>query len=278
MLSKDLILDDIYKNNINKAEKKLTKLLVEIENLTEDDDYPYKSGFEMQKEDLRADYLGVLSQIFVKTKRYKEAISVNEKIINSTQKILTSDGRDLNISNQFNMESFKYKAANIDLFTIYNLLQDRKNQSKYHNIASNFCDEKFNDTVCLNYYPEKLKYAVQIRDLDLINYSYEQLSNYYSNFKSDNKYIKYMTETDLIKQKIEINMLKVKYSDEFKLDKSQISELKEEACKDTDKFEKRLRKINKQIGKQVKNPFTKDVFTYQSAGIHFINVGLECKN
>ena len=86
-----------------------------------------------------------------------------------------------------------------------------------------------------------------------------------------------MTETDLIKQKIEINMLKVKYSDEFKLDKSQISELKEEACKDTDKFEKRLRKINKQIGKQVKNPFTKDVFTYQSAGIHFINVGLECK-
>ena len=173
----------------------------------------------MQKEDLRADYLGVLSQIFVKTKRYKEAISVNEKIINSTQKILTSDGRDLNISNQFNMESFKYKAANIDLFTIYNLLQDRKNQSKYHNIASNFCDEKFNDTVCLNYYPEKLKYAVQIRDLDLINYSYEQLSNYYSNFKSDNKYIKYMTETDLIKQKIEINMLKVKYSDEFKLDK-----------------------------------------------------------
>ena len=85
---------------------------------------------------------------------------------------------------------------------------------------------------------QKIKICSTDKGFNLINYSYEQLSNYYSNFKSDNKYIKYMTETDLIKQKIEINMLKVKYSDEFKLDKSQISELKEEACKDTDKLKK----------------------------------------
>ncbi len=277
LLSKDLIDDDIYKNNINKAEKKITKLLEEIENLTEEDGYPFKSGFEIQKEDLRADYFGALSQILVKTKRYKEAIAVNEKIINSTQNILTGDGKELNISNQFNMESFKYKAANIDLFIIYNLLQDRKNQNKYHNIVSNFCDEKLYESVCLNYYPEKLKYAVQIRDLDLINYSYEQLKNYYSNFKSENEHINYMTETELIKQKIEINMLKIQYSDEFKLNQKQVSELRKEACNDTDKFEKRLRKTNKQIGRFIKNPLTKDVFSYQSVGIHFINVGLECK-
>ncbi len=277
LLSKDLIEDDIYKNNINKAEKKLTRLLEEIENLNESDGYPYKDSFELQKEDLKADYLGVMSRIFLKTKRYKEAISINEKIIDSTEKILTTDGRALDVSNQMIIESFKYKAANVDLFIIYNLLEDRENQSRYHNIVSKFCDEKFNDTICLNYYPEKLKYAVQIRDMNLINYSYEQLENYYSKFKSDNKYINYMTETDLIKQKIEINMLKIKYSEEFKLDKNEVSALRKEACKDTDKFEKRLRKTNKLIGKQVKNPFTKDVFTYQSAGIHFINVGLECE-
>ena len=228
LLSVDLIEHEIYNNNINKAERKLTKHLEEVENLTENDGYPYKNGFENQIEDLKADYLGLLSQIFVKTKRYKEAISINEKIIQATKKILTSDKKTLDITKEINIEAFKYKAAHIDLFLIYNLLQDRGNQSKYHNITSKFCDNNFNDGVCLSYYPAKLDYALQIKDPELIDLSYKQLKTYYSQFQTDNKYIKYMTDTDLIKQKIDINMLKINHREDFKLNEIQVTELRKE--------------------------------------------------
>lgn len=278
LLSVDLIEHEIYNNNINKAEKKLTKHLEEVENLTENDGYPFESGFEDQIEDLKADYFSLLSQIFVKTKRYKEAISINKKIIKATEKILTRHRKTLDITKQFNIEAFKYKLAHIDLFLIYNLLQDRENQSKYHNITSKFCDNNFNDSVCLSYYPAKLDYALHIKDPELIDLSYKQLKTYYSQFQTDNKYIKYMTDTDLIEQKIYINLLKINHRDEFKLNEIQVTELRKEACNDTDNLEKRLFKINKQIGKEIKNQFARDVYTYQSTGIHFIKVGLECKS
>ena len=255
ILNKSLIDQYIYDLKIIKAEKILNESLIEIEKLTEQDGYPYEDGFKDQKADLEASYLSSLSSIFFQTKRYNEAIAVNEKIIKSSLQIL-DDGweTNLNIVQQTSIEAYNYRQAYMQLFMIYNQVGDRKKQQETLKIISEFCKPSFTSVECLFFYQQKMAYSLQIIDHELMNEAYNEMETYYSKFSTDNIYINYMTDTELLKHKVMIYAHKEQdfINDPKKNNSKEHVELRKKVCKAINKFEKKSNRIDKHLAKTIK--------------------------
>jgi len=274
-----LIIDQyIYRLEIEKAEKNLNNSLLLIENLTKKDGYPFDHGFEKQKEELGSDYLTALGSIFIQTKRYKESIAVYEKIIEATTKILDDGYYDINITQQHSIEAYKYKEAHIQLFAIYNIVSDRKNQEKYLKKISEFCNPKFTSSECMFFYQQKMIYATQVDDLNLMNEAYAEMEEYYNKFFTKNIYIKYMTDTELLKHKVMIwaHEEQKLINDPKKINSKEHKELRKNICKKIKNLEKRNNRIEKELAKQVKNESFKDRTAYIKIGTYFMLSGVQC--
>jgi CHAT domain-containing protein len=280
IVNKLLVDQYVYRLEIEKAEKNLNASLIQVENLTAKDGYPFKDGFKDQKAEIESDYLAALGSIFVHTKRYKEAISVNEKIIESTSKILSVGwNTNLKIAQQNNLEAFKYKQAHIQLFIIYNIVSDRRNQEKYLKKISEFCNPQFTSSECMFFYQQKMVYATQIENLNLMNEAYGEMETYYNNFFTESIYVKYMTDTELLKHQVTIWAHEEQkfINDPKKKDSQEHKNLRKNVCNKLQKLEKRNNRIEKQLAKQIKNESFKERTAYIKIGTYFMIASAQCK-
>ena len=280
ILNKSLIDQYIYDLKIKKAEKNLNDSLIDVEKLTEKDGYPYETNFKDQKADLEASYLSSLSSIFFQTKRYNEAITVNKKIIESSLQIL-NDGweTNLDIVQQTSIEAYNYRQAYMQLFMIYNHVGDRNKQQETLKKISEFCKPSYTSVECLFFYQQKMAYATQIRDLELMNEAYNEMEVYYSKFSTENIYINYMTDTELLKHKVMIYAYKELdfVNDPKKKNSKEHAELRKKVCKEINKLEKKSNRIDKHLAKTIKNRDFKERTAYIKSGIYFLKEGSKCE-
>mgnify|MGYP001429635147 CR=1 FL=1 len=279
--NKNIIDQDIYNLEIDKAEKNLNSSLLLVEKFSYED-YPYKKqgGFENQKKDLEVVYLESLASIFVQTKRYSEAIKLYENIIRSSENILSvSSQQNLKITDHNTIEAFQFKAAHVQLLRVYILVSDLEKQKKYVNKISEWCNKEINSYDCLFFFQQKMEYAKKTRNIGVMNEAYDEMKNYYEKFSTKNIYVNFMTDTELLRHKVSLYAVKeLEFTnDPKKINSKEHLDLRKLLCNELKKFEKKSNRIEKHLAKTVKNKDYIERTSYINAGLYFMKQSSKCK-
>ena len=285
------IADDINELNFEVAEKKINAALLKIENL-KFHDFPESlifslerniEYFKVEKVKLRARYLDLLGGIFTQTKRNKKAINVYENLVKANQDVLKSIERtysiDLLISGPQSLEVLWIVGAYLDLFKIYNVTSDLKNQKKYIRLLDKICfTESLSSVYCADYHTEKIKYYVQQGDIKGLQEASLAQANEYAKWSTNNPFLQFVQKGELLQNKVSIYIEQEKklLINKSKIDSPEHNKIKNAMCKTIDELINHTNKMDTIVQDAKTNKEYKQKMFHVKFETFFLKLGAQC--